>query len=97
MPFEVECPCCHAVLKIDAATGAVLTHKLPEKPVPIDDLAAAAADLKKQAAQREAIFQKSLAEQKTRQEVLSKKFDELLKQAKADPEKGRPLRDVDLD
>jgi hypothetical protein len=95
--LEVECPCCKAVLKIDPGTGAVLTHKQPEKPPAIEDLAAAAAKLKGEAARREEVFQKSFADQKTRQSVLDKKFDELFKQAKEDPDKTPPPRAFDLD
>ncbi len=37
-----------------------------------------------------------IAEQKTRQSVLDKKFEELLKQAKASPDTGPQKRDIDL-
>ena len=93
---EVECPCCRTVIKVDAETGAVISHKQVEKPSAIEDLAAAVANLKGEAARREEIFQKSFAEQKTRQSVLDRKFDELLKEAKSDDSK--PFRpDFDLD
>ncbi len=39
--FEVECPCCQAVLKIDPETRAVIAHTIPEKPRMVEDLAAA--------------------------------------------------------
>jgi hypothetical protein len=95
--LEVECPCCRTILKIDPGTGAVISHKALEKAAPIEDLAAAVADLRTQAAKREEVFQKSFADQKTRQSVLDKKFGELLKQAQADPDKGPPKRDMDFD
>lgn len=94
--IEVACPCCQASLRVDRETGAVLSHKLPEKPPAIEDLGVAAKALKGEAARREEMFQKSFAEQKTRQSVLDKKFDELLKQAKASPDTGPPKRDIDL-
>ena len=94
--IEATCPCCQAALRIDSETGAVLSHKLPEKPPAIDDLGAAARALKGEAAKREEIFQKSFAEQKSRNSILDKKFDELLKQAKASPDKGPQKRDIDL-
>ena len=93
----MECPCCKAALKVDAATGSVLTHKLPEKPPAIEDLASAVQALKGESAKREEVFQKSFADQKTRQSVLDRKFDELLKQAKESPEDERPLHGFDLD
>jgi hypothetical protein len=44
--FEVECPCCQAVLKVDPDTRAVIAHTVPVKPPPIEDLAAEVAKLK---------------------------------------------------
>ncbi|MBI3281158.1 MAG: hypothetical protein HYZ57_15090, partial [Acidobacteria bacterium] len=73
-----------------------ISHKVPEKPRTIDDLAVAAARLKDEAARREEVFQKSVADQKTRQSVLNKKFDELFKQAKENPDAPPPTRDIDL-
>ena len=93
---DVACPCCHALLRVDRESGAVLSHKMPEKPPAIEDLGVAARALKGQAAKREEIFQKSFAEQKTRQSVLDKKFEELLKQAKESPDTAPPKRDIDL-
>jgi len=95
--FEVECPVCQATLKIDPETRAVVSHREKEKPGPIEDLDAAVAKLRGEAARREELFRKSLEEQKTRQQVLAKKFDELFKQAKEKPETPRPLKDIDLD
>jgi len=95
--FEVECPVCQATLKVDLDTKAVISHREKQKPGPIEDLDAAVAKLRGEAARREELFRKSLEEQKTRQEVLAKKFDELFKQAKEKPEAPRPLKDIDLD
>jgi hypothetical protein len=95
--IDVECPCCRAMLKIDVETQTVLTHKVAEKPPAIEDMATAVAALKGEAARREEIFQKSVADQKTRQSVLDKKFDELFKQAKEDPDSPPPKRVFDFD
>jgi hypothetical protein len=95
--IEVDCPCCRTLLKIDRETGAVISHKEPERPAPIEDLAAAVQKLKGEAAKREEVFQKSFSEQKNRQSVLDKKFDELLRQAKEDPDKTPPKRPMEFD
>ncbi len=95
--FEVLCPCCEATLKVDPVTRAVISHKEKPKPKSIEDLSAAAARLKAEAGRREEAFRKSVEDQKSHQQVLARKFDELLKQAKADPDSPRPLRDIDLD
>src|SRR5262249_39798286 len=57
--WDVRCPCCEAILKIDPETRAVISHKVPEKPKPIEDLAAEVAKLKGAASRRDEAFQKS--------------------------------------
>ena len=95
--WDVKCPCCEAVLKIDPETRAVISHKVPEKPRPIEDLAAEVAKLKGAASRRDEVFQKSFEAEKMHGKVLEKKFDELLKQAKENPDTRPPTRDIDLD
>ena len=95
--FEVECPCCNAVLKIDPETRAVIAHAVPEKPPAIEDLAAAVAKLKGEAGRRDEVFRKQFEAEKSHGKVLEKKVDELLKQAKENPDLPPPLRDIDLD
>ena len=95
--FDVECPCCEAVLKIDPETRAVIAHTVPVKPLPIEDLAAEVAKLKGEGARREQLFQKSFEAEKSHGKVLEKKFDELFKRAKENPDLEPPLRDIDLD
>ena len=95
--FEVECPCCQAVLKIDPETQVVIAHTVPVKPLPISDLAAEVAKLKGEGARREEVFQKQFEAEKSHGKVLEKKFDELFKRAKESPDTERPMRDIDLD
>ena len=95
--LEIQCPCCQASLKIDPNTEAVIIFKEKEKPKPIEDLKEAVAKLKGEEARRDEVFRKSVAEQKTHQQVLNRKFDELLKQAKAEPDSGPRIKDIDLD
>ncbi len=95
--FEVECPCCQAVLKIDADTHSVIAHKVPEKPPVVEDLAAAVARLKGEAGRRDEVFRKQIETEKQHGKVLAKKFDELLRQAKENPDTPPPQRDIDLD
>jgi hypothetical protein len=95
--FEVQCPCCQAALKVDPETRAVISFKAPEKPRTVENLEAAVAGLKGEAARREEAFRKSFEREKTQGAVLSKKFDELLKQAKSAPLGPPPKRDIDLD
>jgi hypothetical protein len=95
--IELRCPCCEAILKIDVETRAVISHKVPEKPKPIEDLAAEVAKLKGAAGRRDEVFQKQFEAEKIHGRVLEKKFDELFKQAKANPDLTPPKRDIDLD
>jgi hypothetical protein len=46
---------------------------------------------------REEAFQKSFEAEKMHGKVLEKKFDELFKQARENPDKTPPKRDIDLD
>lgn len=95
--LEVQCPCCQAILKVDAGTGSVLLHKEPERAKPIEDIGAAVKALKTEASKRDEVFEKSLADHKTRQSVMDKKFEELFKQAQSSPNE-KPFRpDFDLD
>src|SRR5712692_1743774 len=95
--FEVECPWCQVTLKLDQETHAGNTHKVPEKPPPMEDLAAAVAKLKGEAGRRDEVFRKQVEAEKSRGAVLNSKFDELLRQAKENPDKTPPKRDIDLD
>ena len=95
--FDVVCPCCQAILKIDPETRAVIAHTIPEKPRLIDDLAAEVEKLKGAGARREEVFQKQFEAEKSHGKVLEKKFDELFKRAKENPDEKRPMRDIDLD
>lgn len=95
--IEVQCPCCDATLRIDPHLGAVISHKEAKKPAPIEDFAVAVQKLKGEEARRAEAFQKSFDEHKGHQKVLERKFDELLKQAKEDPDAPPPKRPFDFE
>ena len=93
--FEVPCPCCSAMLVVDANLQRVIRHSEPpsaDRP----ELDHAQRILAEQAARREALFQKSVAEERNRGDALSKRFEEALKQAREEPI-TKPTRDFDLD
>jgi hypothetical protein len=95
--FEVTCPCCQSTLKVDPDIRAVISHEEHQKPPVFEDFAAAVAKHKGDAGRREEAFQRSFAAEKNSTNVLNRKFDELLKQAKDNPEFGKKPRDIDLD
>lgn len=94
---EVICPCCESKLTIDLSLGVVLHHEPPPKPAAVTDLKEAVESLKTQTAQRDARFKERMQAEKDKGKVLDRKFQELLKKAKEEPETPPPLRDVDLD
>ncbi len=95
--FEVACPCCGALLKIDTATKSVIAHTAKAIPKTFEDLEAAARSMKEQDIRKESIFRQSVEAQKNQGDLLEKKFQEALKRAKETPDTGRPIRDIDLD
>ena len=95
--FEITCPCCESKLKVDGELQAVISHTEPVKKPIIEDLAAEVQKLKGAAGRREEAFQKSFAAEKNQGQLLNRKFDELLKQAKENPDFGKKKRDIDLD
>jgi hypothetical protein len=93
--LEVTCPCCRASLVIDTNLGRVVSHREPErgdKP----ELDEAARILAAEAARREALFEQSMEAEKGRDDALTRRFEEALRQAKQEPI-TRPDRDFDLD
>ena len=95
--FEVTCPCCNAVLKIDTATRAVIAHTAAVKPKMFNDMEAAAKAMREQDSRRESIFQQSVEAQRNASDLLEKKFQEAVRKAKETPDTGKPIRDFDLD
>jgi hypothetical protein len=95
--ITVTCPCCKAELHIDPETQAVIRHKESVKPPSFTDLEAAVQRQKGEAGRREEVFKKSVEEHKTHHDVLSRKFDEMLKIAKENPDEPPPKRDIDFD
>jgi hypothetical protein len=95
--FEVTCPCCSALLKIDTETQSVIAHTAAVKPRMFSDMEDAARAMKEQDTRRESIFRQSVEAQKHASELLEKKFQEAVKKAKESPDTGKPIRDFDLD
>jgi hypothetical protein len=96
-PFEVSCPDCGGVLKVDPVTRSVIAHTPAPRKKTFEDLGAAARAVKEQEARRDSLFAQSMQAEKNRDDVLDKKFAEALRKAKETPDTGKPLRDFDLD
>lgn len=95
--FEVSCPDCSAILRIDPVTQTVISHTAAPRKRTFDDLTAAAQGMREQDARRDSLFAQSVEAQKNRDSILSKKFEEAFRKAKESPDTGRPLREFDLD
>ena len=92
--FSVICPCCEAILTIDAQTGSILAHEEKKKVLgSFEDLKG---ELSKQKELREQIFAQEMSSVKDHERLLDEKFKEALK--RADTSSDIPFRNpLDLD
>lgn len=92
--YSIVCPCCEAILTVDAGTGTLLAHEEKKKALgSFEDLRG---DLSRQKEHRENIFAQEMSSVKDRERILEEKFKEALK--RADTDSGIPFRNpLDLD
>ena len=95
--FEVTCPCCNAVLKVDPGAQAVIAHTPAVAPKTFADFEDAARSMREQNSRKESVFRQAVEAQKNSADLLEKKFQEAVKRAKESPDTGKPIRDFDLD
>ena len=93
--FESNCPCCGATLVFDTNLRRIVRHEEPERG-DRPELSDAQRILAEEAARREAIFEQSFAAERDKGDLLSRRFEEALKQANKEPI-TKPTRDFDLD
>jgi hypothetical protein len=93
--FDVLCPCCNARLKVDADLKAVVAHEAPKTPRKFASVDDALGALKGADEEREKKFAASIEAEKSKKDVLNRKFQELFERSKDDTSK--PVRDIDLD
>ncbi len=84
------------MLRIDAATGLVVTHTSAPRKRMFEDLETAAQAMRAQEERKESLFRQSVDAEKNKAYLMDKKFAEALRKAKDAPE-GKPLREFDLD
>jgi hypothetical protein len=94
--FEVACPCCGAMMKVDPGIRAVISHTPPPTKRTFESLNDGLSALKEQESRRESMFKQSFEAEKNKADILSKKFEEAFKKAKDAPVE-KPIRDFDLD
>ena len=84
------------MLRIDAATGLVVSHTPAPRKRMFEDLETAAKAMREQDDRKESLFRQSIDAEKNKADLLEKKFAEAVRKAKDAPE-GKPLREFDLD
>jgi hypothetical protein len=94
--FEIACPDCGAMIKVDGATGVVVSHTPAPRKRMFEDLETAAKAMREYDERKESIFRQSVEAEKNKEDIFEKKFAEALRKAKDAPE-GKPLREFDLD
>jgi hypothetical protein len=94
--FEVACPDCGAMLKIDAKSGVLVSHTSAPRKKMFEDLETAAKAMREHGERTESIFRQSVDAEKNKADLLEKRFAEAMRKAKDAPE-GKPLREIDLD
>jgi len=96
-PFEVMCPDCSGMLKIDPVTRSVISHTPAPRKKMFEDFGQAAKALKESDARRESIFAQSVQAEKNKDDLMAKRFAEAVKKAKESPLTGKPMRDFDFE
>jgi len=96
-PFEVMCPDCGGMLKVDPVTRSVISHTPAPRKKMFEDFGQAAKALKESDARRESIFAQSVQAEKNKDDLMAKRFAEAVKKAKESPMTGKPMRDFDFD
>jgi hypothetical protein len=95
--FDIVCPDCGGMLKVDSSTRTVIAHTPAPRKRTFEDLEAAARGMREQDERKESIFRQAVDAEKNKTDLLEKRFAEALRKAKETPGTGKPLRDFDLD
>jgi len=86
--LDVSCPCCGALLKVDAETGSVVWAD--KKKAPVKDFDDLVSNVHSQKSLLDEKFARSIRQTKNSKEILERKFEEARKRAAADPTKRPP-------
>ncbi len=96
-PFDVTCPECGGVLRIDPETRAVLAHTPAPRKRTFDDFETAARVMREGEERKESLFRQAVDAERNKEDVMAKRFEEAVRKAKESPATERPFRDFDLD
>ena len=95
--FEVTCPDCGGILRVDAKLRSVVSHTPAPRKRTFEDLETAARAMREQDERKERLFRQAVDAEKNKDDLMEKRFAEALKKAKESPATERPLREFDLD
>jgi len=95
--FDIACPDCGAMLKIDATTRAVIAHTPAPRKRTFEDFDQATRALREAEERKESLFRQSVEAEKNKEDLFNKRFAEAVKKAQETPDTGKPLREFDLD
>ena len=88
--FELACPDCGAMIRVDAASGLVVSHTPAPRKRMFEDLETAAKAMREQDERKESIFRQSVDAVKNKADLMEKKFADALRKAKETlPRAGR--------
>ena len=93
--FEINCPCCDALLVVDRLSGEILLHKAKETKGPGGSLESMVQSLETQKSEAAKRFEKQLESQKDRARILDERFKEAMQRAEKDDKP--PVNPFDLD
>jgi hypothetical protein len=97
-PLTLRCPDCSSHLVIDAATGEVLSHQLPQSsPAQGKGFEELLEDLDKGKARAEAVFAREVSAHEDRERLLEEKYRQALARAAEDPDDGPPPSPFDYE
>lgn len=94
--FKVTCPCCGALLTLDAESRVVTDHEVAQSSGEKASFDVRLKTLKAEKRIAEEKFQESVRAEKSKKDVLERKFQDLFQKAKDAPA-GPVKRDIDLD
>ena len=83
--FVIQCPNCESTLKVDRATGAVLSHEPAASKRKLGSFEEAAAENTRRKERANDLFAATVEREKHKSEILEKTFREALEKAQKDP------------
>jgi transcription initiation factor IIE alpha subunit len=95
--FEIACPDCGAMLKVDASSRTVIAHTPAPRKRTFEDFDDATRAHREAEERKQALFRQAVDLEKNKEDVFKKRFAEAVKKAQETPDTGKPLREFDLD